>query len=312
MVRALCRSSLFVVLALAGAREARAQRPGAVEKPRPRETEDGSGRARKPASNPAPAVNVPASARYRVTLAGFRVNRESYDTFLETDGKGDEIRLFADVQEFGADGRALGQPRALKTFVYGDRNSFPSRVAAGSRSAKGGLKTGDNVPVVNDPWVVRDAPQPDRLPLLLWEGELRTGQNLVAIAPTVWELDADDVLNPGTTVLALGDIVNNVRPIAELIPGVGGLTGALINATKPAYTIATMVKESGNRPIGLNPGVRAYDFVPQVVALTTTSAELVLAGQGGARSPGVIEVRYRDVEDLEGDYSLFLRIERLP
>ncbi|HEX2781772.1 MAG TPA: hypothetical protein VHM30_19860 [Gemmatimonadaceae bacterium] len=312
MVRALCRLSLFVVLVLGAARVALAQRPGSVEKPRPRETEDASVKGRQPAATPAPVMNVPASGRYRVVLAGFRVNNESYDTFLETDGKGDEIRLNADVQEFGPDGQPLGAVRRLQTVIYGDRNKFPSRITAGSRSAKGGLQTLDNVPAVRDPWVVRDAPQPDHLPLLLWEGELRTGQNLVAIAPTVWELDSDDALNPANMVLALGDIGNNVLPVAQRLPGVGALSELLITGAKPAFTVATMVKESGNRPIGLSPGTDGYNFVPQIVALTTRSAELALAGSGGARSAGVVEVRYRDAAELKGDYSLFLRIERLP
>jgi len=311
MIAPVSKSSVLLFLTLVAASTAAAQRPGA--KPRPGDDVE-SVPARKPAaSHPAPSVNVPERARYRVTLVGFRVNRETYDTFLETDGKGDEIRLAAQVQEFGPNGEAVAPPREVQSAVYGDRNTFPSRIAAGSRSAKGGLKTGDNVPAVSDPWVRREAPQPDRLPLLLWEGELRTNQNMVAISPTVWELDSDDLLNaPANVVIGVGDVVKSVGPIAAMIPGIGGLSRALMNVTKPAAAFAANVKERGNRPVGLAPAGGKLSFTPSVVGLTTTTAELVIAGQGGARSPGVIEVRYTDSEDLKGDYSLFLQVERLP
>lgn len=312
MMRALMKSFLFLVLTLASASTLVAQRPAA--KPRPND-EGQDAPVRKPAAPraPAPAVSVPASARYRVTLVGFRVNRETYDTFLETDGKGDEIRLAAEVQEFGPNGEPVAATREVKSVVYGDRNTFPSRIAAGSRSAQGGLKTGDVVPAGGEPWVRRGAPQGDRLPMLLWEGELRTNQNMVAISPTVWELDSDDLLNaPANAVIGLGDLVKSVGPIASMIPGVGGLSRALMNVTKPAAAFATNVKERGNRPVGLASAAGKLSFTPSVVGLTTTTAELVIAGQGGARSPGVIEVRYADSEDLKGDYSLFLQVERLP
>lgn len=312
MMRAVARSFLLILLTSVAAGVAAAQRPGT--KPRPGgEGEDVP--ARKPsAPRPAtPAIAVPASARYRVTLVGFRVNRETYDTFLETDGKGDEIRLAAEVQEFGPNGETVGATREVKSVVYGDRNTFPSRIAAGSRSAQGGLKTGDVVPAGGEPWVRREAPQGDRLPMLLWEGELRTNQNMVAISPTVWELDSDDLLNaPANAVIGLGDLVKSVGPIASMIPGVGGLSRALMSVTRPAAAFATGVKERGNRPVGLASAGGKLSFTPSVVGLTTTTAELVIAGQGGARSPGVIEVRYADSEDLKGDYSLFLQVERLP
>ena len=126
--------------------------------------------------------------------------------------------------------------KTLTTPTYGDVNNFPSRIQAGSRSDKGGLKTGDTFPA-GDSSTRHEAARADGLPLLIWEGELRTGQNGVAIAPVVWELDEDDVLR------------------------------------SPLNGVGEAAKE--------------YDSC-------------------------VIELRYRDAEDLKGDCSVFVQIERAP
>lgn len=303
-------AALLVAATFISAVPAIAQRPGAVEKPRPAEREDGTRAGRKASSTPATAAALPASARYRVTLTGFRVNRESWDTFLETDGKGDEIAISAEVLTVGADGKPIGDPRWLKSVVYGDRNNFPAREQAGSRSTLGGLKTGDNVPALPDPWSRRGDPSATRLPLLLWEGELRLNENAVVVAPTVWELDSDDVLTaaPANTVLGVTQVVRAVAPLASTIPGTSALMPAVTSATEIASQAATFQKESMNRPIGLT---REGRYSPKLVVLNVRTAEASLA-PGAGKGPGVIEVRYTDPEDLKGDYTLFLHVERLP
>lgn len=302
-------AALFAAANLLCALSAAAQRPGATEKPRSTEREGSARPARQPATTPAAAA-LPAAARYRVTLAGFRVNRESWDTFLETDGKGDEIAISAEVLAVGADGKPAGDPRWMKSVVYGDRNNFPAREQAGSRSTLGGLKTGDNVPAVPDPWIGRGKPSEHRLPLLLWEGELRLNENAVVVAPTVWELDSDDVLTaaPANAVLGVTQVLRAVTPIASTIPGTSAVMPAVTSATELASQAATFQKEGMNRPIGVKQG-GAYS--PKLVVLNVRTAEAALASRTG-RGAGVIEVRYADPEDLRGDYSLFLQVERLP
>ena len=314
MSRSLITASSLLALSLSAASVASAQRPVG----RPTETEERAP-ARRPAPNPGhaatpatPPAAVPASGKYRVTITGFRVNRETYDTFLETDGKGDEIRLTASVQALGPDGEMVGEAKTLTTPTYGDVNNFPSRIQAGSRSDKGGLKTGDTFPS-GDPSVRHEAPSVDRLPMIAWEGELRTGQNGVAIAPVVWELDEDDVLrSPLNGLGAAAKLARTIGPIASLVPGMGLLAKGSAAIAGVAQSVANSVKEHGNRQVGLVAQGRGYQFTPQVLLLTTATAEALLAGRGGARSPGVIELRYRDAEDLKGDYSVYLQIERIP
>lgn len=305
-------SQLAAVLAaaiLACALPAAAQRPGATGKPRVVDREEVVRPAQQAPTSPAAAA-LPAAARYRVTVAGFHVNRESWDTFLETDGKGDEIAISAEVLTVGADGKPTSDPRWVKSVVYGDRNNFPAREQAGSRSSLGGLKTGDNVPAVPDPWVSRGKASENRLPLLLWEGELRLDENAVVVAPTLWELDSDDVLTaaPANTVLGVTQVLRAVTPIASTIPGTSAVMPAVTTATELASRAATFQKEGMNRPIGVKQG-GAYS--PKLVVLNVRTAEASLA-PGAGRKRGVIEVRYTDPEDLKGDYTLFLQVERLP
>lgn len=320
MHRSFATASLLVALSLGAASVARAQRP--VGRP----ADDDAKPKRPPAANAGHSGNphsdtgtptIPASGKYRVTLVGFRVNHETYDTPLETDGKGDEIRLSTSVQQLGPNGEAVGAARTLTTPVYGDVNNFRSRVQAGSRSDKGGLKTGDTYPANADPAVRHEEPRTDRLPLLLWQGELQTGKSGVAIAPTVWEVDSGDVLTApllggmAGSAIGLAKTAGIIGPIASLLPGTGLLGKATTAMAGIAANIAGTVKQFGNRPVGTTTAGSNLQYAPQVVILTTGTAEAVLAGKAGIR-PGVIEVRYHDSPGLDGDYSLYLQVERIP
>ena len=320
MRRSSATASLVVALSFAAASVAHAQRPAGRpgnDDPAPRRPPAGNaGHPAAPHTGAGATTTVPTSGKYRVSLVGFRVNHETYDTPLETDGKGDEIRLSTSVQQLGPNGESVGAPRTLTTPVYGDVNNFSSRVPAGSRSDKGGLKSGDTYPANTDPSVRHEEPRSDRLPLLLWQGELETGKNGVAIAPTVWEIDSGDVLaaplvGASGAVLGVAKVVQTVGPIAALIPGVGLLAKASVAATGMAATMLGSVRQFGNRPVGTTTAGGNLQYAPQVVILTTGTAEAVLAGKAGIK-PGVIEIRYRDSQGLDGDYSVYLQVERIP
>ena len=135
--------------------------------------------------------------RYRVTLNGFRVNRETIDAQFEGDGKRDEIYVRVGVREYDADGNAVGNEQVPQTHTYGDVNAprwkqpgtAAFRYQAGRASALGGLMTGDGYPSAT-PWMANGpANLSERFPLLLWEGYLREGQNTVAIMPVIYEDD---------------------------------------------------------------------------------------------------------------------------
>lgn len=137
-------------------------------------------------------VQQPASGRYRFTINGIHVNRESWDTALQTDGKGDEIFVLVDLRQLSVGGSPVGPVTQIATAVYGDTNGFPARIKAGSRSSQGGIRTGDNIPEGLAPWFRYEAPQRNRLPLLVWEGTLTEGRDGVLIVPAIWEQDSTD------------------------------------------------------------------------------------------------------------------------
>jgi hypothetical protein len=277
-------------------------------------------------------IEAQSVGSYRVTLNGFRVDRETYDTAFEADGKGDEVFVVSEAGSIDRT-RAISQRVSRQSQIYGDANGFPRRIQAGRRSDQGGLKTGDRVPD-------RDLTQPrpttarighDFLPMVLWNGNLTDGQNAVVIMPTIWEWDL-----PATELPVPG------RPIPHYVPPESFLRGAFSGWLSGAYgeyvsqnigtTFASLfagpaeragwIRErsnadiltmgtNGTRVIGLVTS-RVYDtdvFYPKVLILTYAGAERSL------RSGNCIfELAYDEPRccGLEGSYTLFLQLERLP
>jgi hypothetical protein len=276
-------------------------------------------------------------ARYRVTLNGFRVDRETYDTAFETDGKGDEVFILSEAESVDATG-GVGQRFSRQSMTYGDTNGFPQRIQAGNRSDKGGLKTGDRAPD-------RDLSQPrpggmrvftDHLPLVLWEGTLYRDRNVAVIMPTIWEWDLKSINFPTPG----GVIAHDVSPAFVLqsgfdswMRGTFGQNVARNIRTMFATTFAGRAARSGwwrdrssadvfgmgtngTRVIGLQPlptsnstEVPQDAFQPMVLILTYTGAEQSLRS-GNA----IFQMTYDEPQccGLEGSYTLFLELERLP
>ncbi len=301
---------------------------------------------------PPPPPAAARSGRYRVTLLGASVYRETWDTALQTDGKGDEVFFVTDIQEFTPRGAFV--PVRRKSLVYGDINGFPQRLQAGSRSDKGGIRTGDAIPYA-DPWVRKAPIANDRLPQLLWEGTLTDGQNSIAISPMVWEEDngdwlaggysnisrtAGDVfkimssLNPSSNDVmfaALNQVAENSAPVAALSEFLKAINPANWPGAVAGWfgkQITWVVGVSADRPIGQTLVNDQYMFMPKVLLLNFKTAEKLITQpqppvpnlpglpafirQPGPKPPGVIEVRFRDDDRLAGDYALWLQIERLP
>jgi len=145
-----------------------------------------------PPPPPGAAPPPPASGRYRVTVNGIHVNRETWDTALQTDGKGDEVFVAVDVRDLVNGTNPVGPPNTVNTLVYGDTNGFPWRIRAGSRSPQGGIRSGDNIPDGPAPWAYAGMAQQNSLPLFVWEGTLVDGRDSVLIVPSIWEQDRTD------------------------------------------------------------------------------------------------------------------------
>ncbi len=270
------------------------------------------------------ASSVTKKAKYRVTLNGFICNRPTNDDITQSDGVDDEVFVAAESRYFSAN-----QPRPtvarVQSMVIGDTNNHPNRLRGGSGhnlfGGNGGFLAGDRYPTTT-PWTRAGAPATDRLPLVVWQGELEEGVSGVYIFPTVWEWDdtpglldqiADSGLfktfaNPIQDFSQMFGIINSrppgIRPAYEYVT-VGGLgSDVVLNRN--------LFGDKKDRPIGMWNGEGGYRFMPQLLALSYQTAEAALASDPVGRGRGIFEVNYRDDNNLRGDYTLYLQVERIP
>jgi hypothetical protein len=138
---------------------------------------------------------------FRVTINGFSVDQECWDDALQLDGKRNECFVWAESRLIDHQGNTLIKS-VNRSRIIGDTNGFPDRLQGGTASTVGGLRTGDVYPR-NPPWQRVSAPQPDRLPMLVFEGDLVQGQQGVAIVTSIWEWDGNgDLFNDFLDILA--------------------------------------------------------------------------------------------------------------
>lgn len=264
------------------------------------------------------SISEDTTPHFRVTLTGFTVNRQTDDNILESDGKGDEVYVVAEVAQYdtywqvgrrpgfsqdnilinfggnnGFHGRGnLTLRRSLISVVMGDVNNQnnPPRIRAGSASNLGGLRTGDRFPS-NEPWNLTGTPLSDRLPMLLWEGELRRGGDFVMIIPTIWEWDGG---NPELRSRFTQDVNyyfadSTYRDDGFVFRNFTG--GDIVGA--------------GDRPIGM---LGRDTWIPQGLTLTFETAQNAATTSPSHIGTGVVEMRY--AADTE-NYSLYFKIERV-
>jgi hypothetical protein len=266
-------------------------------------------------SKPSTVPNQTLAVRFRVTLTGFTVNNQTEDNVLEMDGKGDEVYVLTEVAQYdsylqkpntlpGAIIRLgdndslrgngyLTDRRSLVSVLMGDVNNQnnPARIQAGSASTLGGLRTGDRFPT-NEPWRMSGPPSANRLPMSLWEGELR-GRDLVVIVPTIWEWDGGNqqLRTQFTEEIDRYFVPTSFDPFRGVIWG--GLTG-----------VDTF--GAGDRPIGM---LANKFWFPRALVLNLDTAQRAATTSPSNVGTGVDEIRY-----FAGDesYSLYFKIERLP
>lgn len=258
-------------------------------------------------------------ARYRITVNGFRVNRETLDDPLQRDGKGDEVYIAVYVAEHDTRGNRLSSNVIRPPVVFGDKSGFGSgRVSAGSRSGSGGLRSGDGYPGANPATRTR-GPSPVNLPFTVWQGELAAAGNYVVMVPSIWEWDGNSQDFDGwanvvdSSVLAVRERLRQVlQPTAGNPPS--GWPG--IHLSRASFFTGG---SAGDRPIGLRAspqGGAYYEYFDRAFALNRefVEAKLTKASQTSL-PPGVASTRFEDDPSLShvlgGDYTLYLQVERL-
>lgn len=262
----------------------------------------------------------PARGLFRVVLNGFKVNHESDDDILEGDGRGDEIFITENHWIVHSDG-TYQTFRQSRTKVMGDPNGHPERVPAGTRSPgarldsePGGLQTGDTFPPspAHEPWRRTREPLSDRPPIVLWNGYLTQGEDMVVVAPIIWEWDSDDTsasqrdVETGLPNWFEHNKSNFTRFIGLIWPeGRSPVFGP--------YPIRLNGKP-GTRPIGYREAETTagvpYDHLPITGVFLTYDSAIKAADRIELGVRGLSQVRYIDGND-NGDYTLYLQVERL-
>jgi hypothetical protein len=268
------------------------------------------GNARPTPSAPPPP---PASGGYEIQLLGARANRQTFDDPLNRDGWGDEIFASTIVSVIDRSTLALRQSNVKTTQVYASFCSYPTCIVVPN-----GTVTGSMVPVSLPLLMSVASPGlPDRFPLQLFRGPLAPSDAIV-LAPSLWEWDGD---NRGFQFWQThqAPVVDSVAAPAIAAGDTrwrrGGWCGIWQNTTGergPRLSSRTIVVDAGmDRPL-MNVETT---WCQEYLVLTRDAIERLLTQPLGTLPRGVIELRIIEnttAAQLDGDYSLFLKIERVP
>lgn len=270
------------------------------------------------------AVGMPTAAvtatvrrgRYRITVNGFRsIQATNDDPVLHRDGKGDEIFLAAFVGSDLTGVRRIDR-KIVRSRVYGDVNRFPDRIQAGSSSPSGGIGPGNAVPASAGAALLPVLAAADRLPLLVFEGELWDGDFGMAIAPTIWEWDGDDTNYQSWSGWLMGSRYDWLDVLKkELKPEPLRWYG--IGPKLDADTLGIRVDDSFGKdlPIGysnvgmisLTASARPW-FSSRAYLINRTNIERLL----GSNQTAMLTMHCSTLGGVGGEYDMFLQVERLP
>jgi len=269
---------------------------------------------------------------YRISVAGFRVDRTTYDDQLNRDGASDEVYASVIFQRFDRAG-TLVQSGAVTSKTHGDASRWPTRVPQGGATDAGGLAPRDVVPFGWDersvqPPLVAD---PRRFPMVVWQGPLADSGDVLVLRPSLWEEDGDATAfnfytryiaaaPPASTwgIAALQQSLANTE--IQPFDGIGlprkpyllWASGDFVDYAVVGNRKEYYVNPGRDRPIGL----RDNYWYDQVFVLTREKLEAELRRASEIAAPaGFITVRLRENQGgtapLNGDYLLYLRVERM-
>jgi len=264
------------------------------------------------------------AARYRVTLAGFRVIKPTTEPPASPDGLYDEAYAAAAVILWDRKTLTVRARSDARTREYGDIGNgtfYGTRIKAGTATATGGLwiqNGADQAPVEFDPnGATIPSPATDRFPLVVWEGALSPGVEAVLVVPTIWDRDIDSrlytVWKETWATAPLGAFFANPLVTSEMIDPQLSSTTPRITAGPPfviaLQDVATHVKD---RPIGVfaEPPTLpiAVGYVDRHVMITRE--KLAALAPGGHTTLAVAFVE--PTTPITGaSYTLYLRVDRI-
>lgn len=271
---------------------------------------------------------VTRTGRYRISLTGFRVNHETNAGPFGREHNA--VYAAAAVEVINRSTQAVLQPiTVVKSLVHGDTSKAGGRVRAGSASSTGGLLAGDTVPMGEDPASITRSTSTTTFPLLLWEGPLTDGVEVVAVRPTLWVWNgATRVYDAWLAGLSnpqryLGDDKQAKMRSGNMAPSFGGGGFDIWCAESGIYDTAHVANclPADDRPIGLrecNAFLGCWHGVVLLIARDGIERALSSPYQAGGSAPGVIQIHLADqdpsfgLNKFSGNYDLYLRVERVP
>jgi hypothetical protein len=281
---------------------------------------------------PPEVVTPPAtttSGRFRININGFACHHQTLDDALQRDGVDDEIFVRADLSLYDRVTNR-NQPSA-ETLVLGDSNGRPQRIRAGSGhnifGGNGGFRNGDNFPAGTTPWLRTMAPQSDRPPLLVWEGQLVRDDNALVLLPSIWEWDdGPTVLYNTEWIRSVANTWSTIGPdVRRMIATRGGSDpGSMRASMRSLFNNVSQSKSAvsgifgpifdgpAHRPVGMDDRGDHYGYQPEALVLTYDAADRISRTVTPGLGAGIIQLNFRDHPALQGDYTLFIQIERVP
>jgi hypothetical protein len=277
------------------------------------------------------------AARFRLVASSFMVDHQSVDDMLERDGRGDEIFVRDDSYNYSR-GRLMSR-NTFKSAVFRDGGEFPAGSAPPAWNSaddrRGGLITGDVYPMRRDNFDPNPAARRGDLPMVLWEGTLRRG-DAVMVVPSIWEWDSPEIspaeaawsrgLDAQAEALGLGGIFIAGDPNAPrgTFPNDGIISPDMISPL--------LVFDDGTRPIGalvhggdfrasagmpVNAIILTYDTAlraaDQIIMFSAriTNPDGSVTGTEYPGPAGGFTLHFTDPPQLEGEYTLYLRLEKI-
>jgi hypothetical protein len=296
-----------------------------------------------PSPAPAPVPAPPKQGKFRVSIRGFKVNNQTNDREGWGDGRHDEVFLRSQVYLQNQDSGILKLDSDRKSQVMGQMINNQRR-GAGSGvpsvwetiagdTTLGGLQTGD--------YVSGDTAEPGRLISTVvgrslapvWTGNLVSGQDVAYITPTIWETDR--TTEPGNLSQSEHIFKTQNQSIeansTQSLSAPGTASSWDERSTLfPFPWISKITTQSGRqlfgdqalgvtssatgevRPIGMQKSGNDYQFDPRVLPLTYEMADYISKNSFDQKElGGTFALRYADDASLGGDYTLYLRVERL-
>lgn len=244
--------------------------------------------------------------RFRIALERFETDFDLPEDILRGDGRGNEIFISTQVNEYRRTG--LVGPRMVRTPTFGDVHNFPSRVQAGSSSPNGGIRANDKYPAPVQLVSQLRPPGVTDLPFFLWEGELSEVEGVVILSPAIWEEDGDGSLFAHFMNLHSSS-AGNLPSRSYLAPYFPRPSGRPASTWRPTtgndctYSDRFQLPQFGwlDEPIDIS---RSYPYCPKYVAINYEVARSVTSVNPAA----VLEVPFFN---SSGQYKLFIRIEKV-